>query len=199
MFIAAMMVRTKLYRENLKSFYQRVLEMGKSYTKEDLSYLSPLGSDSDEDEDCISLADIEEGLKNFESEHSVSIIDSIIENNPLIASMKWAYLVAPEGKSFISSDNPVSMSSPEREAKYGPKAIGAQAGLAHNDVELIFPITSRIALLAGYKLESDQVYLDIDEEWVDQINYRTLQHADHVIANNKKTLDLLHSRYTKSK
>ena len=105
LFASAMFIRTKQQRENLKNFFTNALghmRAIKSDPKLVEFYKSIPSSPPDEDETSFSEIELEKGLKDFDSYHSLTTLDNMYDIAPTIFEMKWIFLVAPKNKVFIS-------------------------------------------------------------------------------------------------
>jgi hypothetical protein len=65
---------------------------------------------------------------------------------PIINAMRWTMMVAPPGRQFIISDNPVAKETPK---KYWHPIYG-DGGLVHDKVEVTFPLTPELLLIAHW-------------------------------------------------
>jgi len=189
MFMALMLNKTRIHRENMRSFLEEIVSLS---TVEDKTGTNK--SIIPTNEKGISIEEIKSGLKNFNSFHTIAAINSSKYSACYIYNMKWIIYFIPEiiRKSFICSDNPLHLCAPNREIKYGLNSLGSRAGLEHVDCELSFPISSKIALLAGYSdinVLDDLIYCDANYEIIEQINFRTMRGSEQIFANNKEQLE----------
>ena len=94
---------------------------------------------------------------------------------PLFHQMYWTFLVAKGGYSFVTSDNPLAYANPMHDPKssYG-------VGLGHQNVEVTFPITQKLALFAGWK-DSGSLYQKVTDATVQTVNRRTIKNAQRFI------------------
>lgn len=187
MFLALMLNKTKGHREKIKQFFQNIIqETGndKYSSKIEASAIPNNGKG-------VNIEEIKRGMKHFDSFHTIATINSSRELTAHILNMSWIIFNSQgEGKqSFICSDSPLHLCSPEREKKYGVGSFGSRAGLRHKDAELTFPISSKVALLAGYNKGVDLVYKSADPRVIKEINYRTARGAEQLFANNRKILE----------
>lgn len=189
-FCSGMLIRTKLCRKSIKNGLQEVLDdmedlKSNSESKENLNGMTSF----DDGGKSITYDDLKNGLKNFDSFHSLSCIETPPDLAPIIFHMNFILMIAPVSSEFISSDNPLVICSPERELKYGVTAIGSRAGLCHKDIELTLPLSSKVALCANWaNKQSGNIYTLATEKQVDQINYRTMRLADNLIASKEEIL-----------
>jgi hypothetical protein len=191
LFVSAMFIRTKTQRDNIKNFLTNTLRKIRSIKSDPKLvefYKSIPSSSLDKKDSFLSEMELEKGLEDFDSFHSLTTMDNMYKIAPIIFEMKWIFLVAPENKVFISSDNPLNTVSPEREKKYGANSIGSRAGLAHADVELTFPISSKITLFGSWK-NKEECYITATEKQVDELNYRIIRRTKNLFSNNKEIFE----------
>ncbi len=104
---------------------------------------------------------------------------------PVLVEMRWAFLSAGEGASFLTCDNPVSWVDPTlRPGFYG-------SGLAMKKVEVTFPIGPKLCLLATWEGPSGRV--PAPDRLVSEMNRRRTGFAGRfVFANSEQdALDAL--------
>lgn len=107
--------------------------------------------------------------------------DNLLEITKMISGMKWNYLVAPQDKFFISSDNPVVLFDPEHKSDfYGP-------GFLTKSVELTFPLSSDLCLLCQHGIPIENKFIDLDEDQVIKINARTISCSNRYILSSHKS------------
>lgn len=193
MFVALMLTRTKIHRETLDKFFQKVLDMGNAMREkvknnpESKRYFIDHSVGSEKD--SITMEEIEQVKSDMSSFQAHSTISNMVDFAGMIADMNWTFFVAPDSDVFICSDNPLHMCRPEAERKFGVNAIGSSAGLICTDTEITMPISSNVALFAGWKNSLPNEYLDITPEMVRQINHRTIRASKNILANNKRILE----------
>lgn len=189
MFVASMLLRTKLHRKmwqnflnEMKDWVQQIRQLPEE-NKAVLAAMPRSGGPS------ISGKEIIKASKDIGTFHSVSLAKALPKISQIIFNMKWAFLIPEnEDECFITSDNPCALVNPIAEEKFGPNAIGSSAGLAQLDVDLTLPLSSKIALLTGWKLNQEE-YTKISKKIVDQINYRSIRYGqDQVISSQKEKL-----------
>jgi hypothetical protein len=178
-FVAAMLFRPRAFKTNLETFFKECtdyINKLENMTNEQKarfpSVLRPYSSKA-----SISGADFKEIAKEVSSFHSSSIIEMLPEASNIIFNMKWGFLISKEKDDyFITSDNPCVLMNVPATNKYGPHAIGSSPGLLQDDVDLTLPLSSRISLLAGWKLKQE-VYISVPNKMVKEINNRVAMHA----------------------
>lgn len=190
-FIASMMERQPINRLSMNKFFNDV--------KEKIDHLRNLSEETKKrmseimiptSDPSFSADELLEASKDVASLHSSLIPETVIEIAPIIFDMKWLFLIRDSNSNpFITSDNPSIMVRPDAELKYGRGTFGAGSGLAFKDVELTFPISSDIALICRWESNNDCTYLNVDKNIINQINSRTMRHADQIVSNNKQMLE----------
>ncbi len=200
MFVAAMFNRTKPQREHEQQMFQDLKRSMTEWQKQ-FETLSPehrrsVNAVSSGGGPTLTLKELEEGLKDFDSHQSVSTLSSTSYITPILLDMEWMLIEAPEGKEFLSSDNPLCMCSPAREKEYGAHAIGALAGLRHTDVEVTFPLSKRFALVTLWKKHGEE-YETALPGMVDQINYRSIRSSDNIFSGDRNLLEEILSKFLK--
>lgn len=193
MFVAAMLTRTKIQREHMRGELEK-LKLSMQGWKKQFEMMSPeeratAAATPSGGGTSISMDDLQTGLEDFDSHHSTMILSTIDHAAPLLEKMNWTFLEAPDGKEFITSDNPFCMCAPAREKEYGIGAFGASAGLTDGDVEVTFPLSKRVALAALWKDRPWSEYEVADDRMVDQINIRSARTADSLISSNPILLE----------
>lgn len=198
LFVAAMFTRTKVQRNHFKqqmtNMIERMEEMKEAMIKNPPKSPFPMERGSGP---SVSLEEMKEHMNTFDSDEALTTLTLLQDTAPAIAGMKWS-IFSPEKSAgtFLCSDNPLCMCSPEREAKYGRSAIGASAGLASGDVEITFPLTKTHALFASWD-NPLPLYVDITSSMVEQINIRTSRTASNLIASSKEQLEAILERLQK--
>lgn len=198
MFVAAMFTRTKVQRNHFKNSQEMMIE--KMEAMKEAMIKNPPKSfpiEHSSSAPSISLEVLKESMQNFDSEESMMTLSLLGDTAPILCSMKWSIITTNEPL-FISSDNPLSVCSPEREKIYGRGSMGATAGLIDDDVEITFPLTKNLALFASWKGELPQ-YVEAWPALVDQINSRTCRTATSIIASSRIQLETIVSKNKKQK
>jgi len=197
-FAGAMLSRTKPHRESLRNMFiglDKKLAEWKSFFQQhpkarEFSSKLPRG-----DGESISQSDLKKIIENLDEVHSTALIETLPEISNIIFKMKWSLLVPENEKDeFITSDNPCVLLRPEAIKKFGPNAFGSRPGLIYKDVELTLPLSSKRALLAGWKIEHE-TYFSAPHWLVEQMNYRSIMYTkDKVIATNRRKLEEIKDR-----
>jgi|SRR3989339_397260 len=186
-YVSLIFCRVKNRREGLRKSLNELVRWAENFKeKDDILNKAALPASGK----SISISELKKGLGNFNQKFAVSSMSNAAHSTNYIVNMKWAFWTAPGG-TFITSDDPVSLCRPEAELKYGPRAMGSRAGLAHEDVELTFPITSEVLLLAGWRIERDLLYLPVPNNMINGLNYRTTRTANSLFATNRRVLNYI--------
>lgn len=191
-FVALMLTRPKTKKESTREFFEEVVQKSKTDSRSNkISRNTPSSGNP------ISVEEIEEGLKDFNSFYNQSMISNAYEHAFILLSMDWNFFFCPKNINFICSDAPLSMCAPEKEEKFGSKAIGSRSGLLHKDIEITFPISADCALLAVHdKGEQQSVSFEsASKQAVDELNWRTARGADALIANEKSLLKQMQNKF----
>lgn len=94
---------------------------------------------------------------------------------PILFDMDWSTLIPPEGRYFISSDNPFTREVPSQHLHplEGP-------GFLHKHVEVLFPLSSNRCLLAHWNKDRQQL-LNIPPELVKLANRTRAVNAERFL------------------
>jgi|JI10StandDraft_1071094.scaffolds.fasta_scaffold263228_2 hypothetical protein len=195
LFVAAMITRTKIQRDHFKDNYNKLIkrmeEMGEMMKKNP----PKVAHIEHRDSPSLTLDELKLHIENFDSDESVSTLGLLQDTAPLISQMKWSILCARSSKFFISSDNPFCMCAPKREQLYGKGTMGASAGLLDGDVELTFPLSREYVLFASWESKRP-LYVNVEEDVIEQVNYRTCRTASNLIAGSKQELEEIIKKVT---
>lgn len=106
-------------------------------------------------------------------------IPRVIHAGLLLLRMEWSLLVAPEGKHFITSDNPVVV----KDLKNPDKPCGFNSS---GYIEVTFPVNRDMCLL-GRWARFRRIIEHITAEEVDEINFETFKHSkDHLYSSTSE-------------
>jgi hypothetical protein len=89
----------------------------------------------------------------------------------MLRSMSWQVFVAPDGKYFVTSDNPVHVRS-------------ENGGLNHPSAEVVFPISRDLALVASHH-PVREAFKQATSQEVNEINRRVISQADRYVYSPK--------------
>lgn len=190
LFISAMFNRTKASRENIKKFLEEIVS--------DHDNRPPLSEKEEKtaaatyisSENSVSYEELKEGLKNFSSWHSLSTLNTTFNLVDYILQMKWTLFKAPIGKTFVSSDNPISMRSPNREKLYGRGAFGSRAGIKHLDTEIVFPISSDYVLHLSWNRDKPNNMIATEKQY-NELLKRIVNTSKTIFGSNKEILEFI--------
>ncbi|MBF8250179.1 MAG: hypothetical protein HW400_780 [Candidatus Levybacteria bacterium] len=187
-FIASMMERQSIKRKSMVKMFADVkekvrhLEMIPVEKRKNFPVLSSGPS--------ISAHDFLKMGEDVGSLHSSMMPDTVTDIAPIIYSMKWLFISRPsDSYPFITSDNPCILVDPVAEAKFGKGTMGALAGFAYTDTELTLPLSSDLALMCRWEATMDCVYGELGAEMVQEINRRSIRHAEIIIGSDKDMLE----------
>ncbi|OGY49288.1 MAG: hypothetical protein A3D39_00470 [Candidatus Buchananbacteria bacterium RIFCSPHIGHO2_02_FULL_39_17] len=200
-FVASMMERQSMLRDALTDFINRLEKRIKhmqnlpnSVKKQMANFTIPSKEKGVPAKDLLKLG------KDVGSLHSSLIPKLLPDLATIIFNMKWGFVLRnKQSYPFITSDNPCVMMNPATEIRYGKGTIGSAPGLIQKDVEITLPLSSDIALICGWLLETDCLYTPIDKKLVDNINFRTRRHARTIIGSDQKMLFEIAKRILKIK
>ncbi len=115
-------------------------------------------------------------------------LEMMLETSPQIAEiihqMRWQFLHAPAGVSFITSDRPVVWVNP----KLPPHPVYGNPGLAQKDILLLFPIGPRVCFLARW--EGEEGHFGIKSNGVIQINQPIIGYARKYVFSLKHSQEI---------
>lgn len=95
--------------------------------------------------------------------------------------MCWEFLVAPKNVYFITSDNPVVLTFPNRK----PSIYGV--GYLTKKVHLLFPLCPRICLMARWKRKKNYRYTQVTSDMVRWVNEEISSYStNYVFASKNK-------------
>jgi hypothetical protein len=184
LFIASMMERVPARREaweDLFSQLRKFNEFAKDVTPEQAArYSTPMPQNAN----SIPLSEALKAGEDVGSLHSSLIPDTVAKTAPIIFDMKWGFMVTDDPKvSFITSDCPCVLHNPNL-----PEKSIYQSGLIQKKVELTIPFSPTLALLCGWDLEEDSLYLPVPQRMIHTINKRTMTYATNLICDSKDFL-----------
>jgi len=196
-FIAALMTRTRPYRDHLKSSLENLKDWMEEWEKKPMSEdeKKTMAATPSSGGATIDLDTLKEGLQNFDTHHSKSILRSLSHTAALIYQMKWS-VWKNDSHRFVTSDDPVVLLRPASIKKFGAGTFGSAPGLKWKDVELTLPLSRNRLLLAGWILNNDS-YINIDDEKAKWLDHRTITHSQNrIIASTESRAKVIKSTYT---
>jgi len=180
-FLAVMVLRVPAFRQRIEEVMGNVaLEMGKfmaSVPRVFNEVTDWLEANSEFDLEGMSRAELRKSILAddykmvVEPQASLHTFTHIGEMASVFADMHWTFVETPAGKHFLTSDNPVAVLNTETWA-----FIPYIAGMLDPKVQVTFPITRDLALLARWVEEPDD-YCQGSAWLVTKINQRTLINA----------------------
>jgi hypothetical protein len=124
--------------------------------------------------------------KDVPSLHSSEIPRMVAFTAPILFDMKWGFMPreSSTGDPFITSDSPAVLVNPSipYDSFWGP-------GLGQKDVEITIPLSPDLALLIGWQIEYDLMYIPVATETVSELNRRLMRQSDTLISNDKTVLE----------
>lgn len=189
-FIASMIERQPVNRKSWERFFSDVKNMTdhmRNLPEESKKAMARIPSSGGPTFSADELLEIGKDVGSF---HTSLIPNGVRYLAPIIFDMKWAFMVGDANHTpFITSDNPTIMINPIAEAKWGIGTFGSSPGLLQNDIELSLPLSSNVALLCGWQMTYDCLYIPVTEEQVLDMNLRIRRHAGTIICSDKTVLD----------
>ena len=122
-------------------------------------------------------------ISNWKIVEKIIEVGCSSESISLLSQLNYQFYNTKEPNIFVTSDNPVALFHPNYEdiKPYG-------VGLAIKGVELTFPLTSRILIVAGQHLEPGSFLASCDQ--VNEFNRRTIIMGDNYIFSNEISAEL---------
>lgn len=155
LFVATMLQRTVRQKVNFEQFIDELISHG-----EQLAAYHGIQSKNIEN------------LKNYRKDaHKLNILGMLPDITQILLNMSLAFLVADGRKSrFITSDDPCTLFNPKlhRQRLFGP-------GLGQKDVELIMPLSPKIALCLSWS--NFRGYIEIGNRQIEELNRLTRAHC----------------------
>lgn len=134
------------------------------------------------DEKLVS-SDVEKIIENTSFSKEVSTLEFMIEMSQIFASiiseMNWQFLIAPEGKNFVTSDNPLILNDPSL-IKIAPSFMGWN----NPNIHLTFPLSPKLCMKATWK-KKRKTYIKADVRFLRAINFRTSFFATRFIFSSR--------------
>lgn len=175
-FVAATLERTKQKRNNLTNFINKTIEMTKKM----------------EEAKNLPKSDLREQLESFApNAHAAILYQNLPFSSQLVHNLKFCF-VSPKNKklNFLTSSRPCVIYSPSRVEAYGFKSIYSSPGFIDKDLELTLPLSPSLALMGGYDLKAEGIYMDVPDDLIESINKRTMLYSDeYVISSTKEQLE----------
>lgn len=189
-FIATQFTRVPRVRDSIRGFIDQIEEMTKPFknlTDEEKKKMSGHSPIPHNNQDSMSVEDLIKMKDTLDSDHSLMLPKLAIQLAPILFDMKWGFMAYKNtDNSFITSDDPCVLVNPALEEHYGLDHFYSSPGLAQSGVEVMLPLSPDIALLCGWKMNTDRLYIPVTKVQVDNANKRQLRHGGLIIANSKK-------------
>lgn len=123
--------------------------------------------------------------KDVPSFHSAGIPESVAAIAPIIFDMNWGFMARPTNSDpFITSDSPCTLDNPSL-----PPRSFLGPGLAQKDVEVSMSLSPDLAVLCGWKLKTDCLYIPVGPDNVAEINRRIMRRSTILVSNDKAMLE----------
>lgn len=187
LFAMTMFSRTPSKGDQIRDQWGKALNMGlemekamKSMAPEDRAKLASIPSSPHSE--SFTMEEVEDIIRNpFKS----TLNSGIIELTQMLNEIPFLILETNDPIGFITSDNPCVWFDPGSFTV--PRTLGS-GGLISPELEITLPISPRQMIFYGRKLQSDKVFLPIDNDYLDQLNERTRMFAKETIVINKNVL-----------
>jgi hypothetical protein len=187
MFVSAMYSRTKAYGEKQSKNWQAVLDLGENI-------YAAFDKASPEEQERMSRALTSPGL-NIENSMTMEDVQGLVEQpiqsflsvnvtelTPMLFKRPFLILESADSNPFITSDDPCVWYDPASYQKPRPRGAG---GLVSPTLEISMPLSPNQMIFFGMKLNVSGAYIPIEDQMVDQLNYRTrLDSHDYFISNS---------------
>ena len=133
------------------------------------------------------LADVAGGKTPFIPRHELTLITNLMAVETLtlgLANLKWMFCFLPDSEEdFIIGDHPVLLEDVGSELERGP------LGIMNPDIELILPLSRRMAAVANHKCQPS--YGVFESGMALMINRRTLCRAERFVYAGQQSEELL--------
>lgn len=106
-----------------------------------------------------------------------SVIRATNATSYLLLKMKWSILIAPDGSSFITSDNPVIIKNDDNQTLYGI--------FSGNNVQILFPLSASICLF-GEWIRRRSIIERIDKNELEDINFEVYKYSNNYVFSASK-------------
>ena len=186
-FIAAMLLRTKSYRRamvskfsELREFTDQMAEAFAQVPPEKWPRAEPIPRGFSMPAD-----DVLAMTEDLDTLHSLTLTANLQATAQAIYEMKWVFGVALGDDFFVTSDNPVSWTNFDLFAEHGTHGTLSTDMLYHPAAELTTPMSHSISWTAGWKLETDGLFVPLPPDAVAIMRETTLRAArDEVVSHS---------------
>lgn len=164
-FTSVMLQRTLRHRDSLNRFFDELI--GHTEAMEREHSIEPKES---------------EKLKKYrENSHSLGVIQTLPDITELLMKMGIAFLCAPNGVKFLTSDDPCNLFNPDLQWQrfYGP-------GLAQKNVQVTLPLSTKICLCLSWT--NLRGYIQLNKDRAEEINRMIVGHCyQYFVSSSSKT------------
>jgi Protein of unknown function (DUF4238) len=146
-FVSVMLQRTLRHRDNLEHFFDELISHAETI----------------EQQHNLELKETER-LKKFKQDvHKVGVIRTLSDITELLTKMSVAFLCAPKGIKFLTSDDPCNLFNPDLQWQRFNSP-----GLAQKNIQVTLPLSPEILLCMSWS--NLRGYVNWDKNWSDEIN-----------------------------
>lgn len=192
-FLASMIERSPRRREGIQDFFDKVTTqtgqmqaMVDAMTPEERKAFGDRQPPVSEEnrKNSIPAGEFVRLGKDIPSLHSSEIPRMVTFTAPILFDMSWGFMTRSKGEPFITSDNPAIIVNPSipYDSFWGP-------GLGQKDVEITIPLSPDLALLEGWQIEHERMYIPVEADTVQELNRRLMRNSDTLISNEKTILE----------
>jgi len=184
-FVALMYTRVPAFRENLQRIWGRWADMMLVGLTHDEDRCRALMAETQAGKPAgvpVSPKDMREAILQGRLQTSLTLPSTLsdvvyhgISWTQGLGQMEWVLIAAPPGTEYVTSDNPVCREAPDRDAR----SI-ENPGLGLPSIEVTFPISCGLALLASWQAFAD-TYVTARPTVVREINRRTVMAAQRFV------------------
>lgn len=146
-FVSVMLQRTLRHRDNMEHFFGELIRHAEAIEQQ--HNLEPKES---------------ERLKKYRQDtHKLGVLQTLPDITELLMKMSIAFLIAPKGVKFLTSDDPCNLFNPDLQWQkfYGP-------GLGQKNVQVTLPLSPEILLCMSWS--NLRGYIKWDKSWSDEAN-----------------------------
>ena len=186
-FLSLMMTRVPVYRHNIERLDAALVKSAASFLASQGVLLAKIRAEY-EREGRKPPNNLEDIVKRFlggeyevEVEPQVSLTEVTTEFSLIFSEMNWTYFITKGKYPFVTSDNPLSYIDPTHDAR-SPYGVG----LINANIEVTFPVSRDIALVATWK-RLGKTYQKGTDRLVKEINYRTIMAASRFVYSSQRS------------
>jgi hypothetical protein len=138
----ARQIRNFAVRKDPEAFVQELRGWFSEYPEPERSEIVPI----QEIEQALQAGESFESFELGQNAQLITMLQEIPDLERIILSMNWAYFIAPEDNSFVTSEIPVLIYLPGQ-----PNPIVSIEDLNHPDAELMFPLSPRVCFVTTWR------------------------------------------------